>query len=256
MLEDVAPGEEAYLRANTGCWAGPPRERTMLLRTVEPASARTEALLLGGVDLAADFPAAELRSLASKPGVRLTQFPGGRQIALRVDPAFAPFSQPQVRQALAHALPYEDISQQVYGPDQARPVAALQDHRAARALLREGGYGSGFRFSLCLPRDNPDLDAAAQAIQLDLMRLNLKVVIERMDPALFAREQASRHLPVYLEERRPMRPAFSVQELDPQPEVEVFVLALPHCHFAARANVAGFVRRPDGRPRYAELRKT
>jgi hypothetical protein len=77
-----------------------------------------------------------------------------------------------------------------------------------------------------------------------------------MNSALFAREKASRHLPAYLEARRAMAPLVSLEDMEPLPQVEAIVLAQPPEQFAARANVEGFVRRPDGHPRYVELRKT
>lgn len=254
MLEEGADAEEAALSANLNYWEGPARERRVLLRAIPASAMRAEALWRGSVDAADGLSAADVQALAGKADVRLWQLQGFRQVVVRIDPVFAPFDQPAVRQALALALPYEEITSRVFGR-LARPVRAEQDNRAARALLREAGYSSGFRMTLNIPQGSPDLEAAAQLIQRALMRLDLKVVAEVMDRALFMREKASRHLPVYIEERRSMMPLLSFGEMEPLPQVEAILLAQPNNCFAARASVEGFVRRPDGHPRYIELRK-
>jgi len=254
-LEDGSNAEEAGLAANMDYWEGVAREKRVLLRAITAGSARSEALCRGSIDVADGLPAAELEGLAAKRGVRLAQFPGCRQTLLRVDPAFAPFDQPLVRQALVLALPYEDITRDVYA-GRATPVPAEQDARMARSLLREAGYGSGFRLTLHVPQDSSDLEAAAQLIQRTGMRLGLKIVVESMNRGLFAREKASRHLTVYLEERRPLAALLDAAELEPMPQVDALLLAQPHNQFLARDNVEGFVRRADGHPRYFELRKS
>src|SRR6185437_13310429 len=173
-------------------------------------------------------------------------FPGWRQVVLRVDAAFAPFDQAPVRQALTLALPYEEIGRQAFSAAGSKPVRAEQDQRAARTLLREAGYASGFRMTINVPQGDPDLETTAQIIQRDLMRL---------DRPLFTREKASRHLPIYIEERRALTPLLAIDDLEPLPQVEVLLLAQPADCFATRANVEGFVRRADGQPRYVELWK-
>jgi peptide/nickel transport system substrate-binding protein len=253
-LDEVIVDEEAHLAANANYWEGAAREKRMLLRAIPSGAERADALARGSVDVAADLPAAGIASVGCKPGVRLTQFGSARQVVLRTDPAFEPLGQPKVRQALAAAIPYEVIAGKVFN-GAVRPVRAEQDQRRARALLREAGYGSGFRFSLCLPAGSTDLDAVAQAIQLDAIRLNLKIVVERMNPAVFAHQKAERQLPAYLEERQPMGLPVSLDDLEPLPAVHSLLLAEPYSSFASRDNVAGFARRPDGRPRYVELRK-
>jgi peptide/nickel transport system substrate-binding protein len=254
-LDEHADSEEAGLSANPHYWQGPPRDKRILLRAIPDAYARAEALRRGSVDVADALPIAELTDLSSKPGVRVQELPGTREVALRIDPAFAPFDQPRVRQALAYAIPYEDIGQQLFG-GHSQPLRAEQDVRAARALLREAGYGSGFRFSLYVPQDSPDLQAVARAIQLAVMKLSLKVVVETLNPALFAREKAGRHLPVYLEERWAPAPLLTPEDLEPLPQVEALVLARPHDAVAMRSSIGGFIRRPDGLPRYVELSKS
>lgn len=253
-LEEVVADEEAHLVANLSYWEGAAHEKRMLLRTLASSSERADALARGSVDVADDLPASESSRLASRPGVQLALFNSGRQLVLRTDPAFAPFDQAHVREALAAAIPYEPIARNVCGGN-VQPVRAEQDQRRARSLLREAGYSSGFRFSLSVPQGSPDLDAVAQAIQLDAIRLNLKVVIERMNPAVFARQKAERQLPAYLEERRPLGVPPSLDDMEPMPGLHTLLLVQPNGCFAARDNVQGFSRRPDGRPRYFELRK-
>jgi ABC-type transport system substrate-binding protein len=254
-LDHLVEGEEAGLAASMSYWEGAARDKRILLRTVAPSSARAEALGRGSIDVADELPAEEVDALATVPGVQVMSFPGSRELALRIDPAFAPFDVPHVREALALSLPYDDIGQRAAGKNHTRGVAAQRDQRRARALLREAGYASGFRMTIVVPHGSPELEAVAQMIQLDLIKVDLKVVVEAMDRALFAREKASRHLPVYIEERRSLSPLLSARDLEPLPAVESILLAKPPDSFVARANVQGFVRRPDGQPRYVELRK-
>jgi peptide/nickel transport system substrate-binding protein len=254
-LDEVVPQDEATLRANMGYWRGAPRERTVVLRTIAPAAERVRALTHGSIDIASDLPSHKASALASDPNLRVIQMPSTRQVVLRIDPAFAPLSQAGVRTALALAMPYEAIRQELGSLDSGQPAIGQQDHRAARRLLKDAGYGSGFRVSLAFPAGNSDLQKAAEAIQVDLIRLNLKVVLEATEPGLFAREKEGRHLPVYLDERRLLTSLLTYEQHEPLPEVQTIVLAEPPALFVARSNVAGLVLRADGRPRYADLRK-
>jgi len=253
-LQRAVEGEEATLVANPNYWQGPVLERRVLLRVTLPVEARSGALRRGSLEIATDLPAGEIRALARQAGARVAEYPSQRQVVLRLDPSYAPFDQRQVRQALRLLMPYEDISQ-VLCLEPAAAVHAEQDLRLARTLLKEAGYGSGFRTTVYLPAGSPDLQAVAQLVQIGAIRADLKIVVEPMSPALFAREKAARHLPIYLEERSPIEALFSPEELEPLPDVEAVLLAQPHQYFAARSNVRGFIRRPDGRPRYYELRK-
>ncbi|MBV8083682.1 MAG: hypothetical protein JO247_02590 [Chloroflexi bacterium] len=249
------PDEEVRLAANLHYWQGSPAEKRVLLRAIPSADGRADALKRGSVDVAHDLPARQAQALASDPSVKLVQSPGKKRIALRLDPAFPPFDQARLRRALVAAMPYEQLAEQAFGDATAKPPSALQDQREARTLLREAGYGAGFRLGLALPQDSPDLKAVADLVQLDVMRLGIKAVVEPMNPAVFAREKASRQLPAYLEEQLDLTMLLRPDQLEPLPEVHTLVLAAPRLQFAARASLQGFVRRPDGRPRYAELRK-
>jgi peptide/nickel transport system substrate-binding protein len=249
------PDEEVRLAANLHYWQGSPAEKRVLLRAIASPGGRVEALKRGSVDIAHDVPARQAKSLASDAAVKVVQSPGQKRIALRLDPAFPPFDQARLRRALEAAMAYEQIADEVFGDPAAKPPGARQDQREARSLLREAGYAAGFRLGLALPQDSPDLKAVADLIQLDVMRLGIKAVVEPMNPAVFAREKASRHLPAYLEEQLDVTGLLPPEQLEPLPEVHTMVLAAPRLQFAARASVQGFVRRPDGRPRYAELRK-
>ncbi|HLY65193.1 MAG TPA: ABC transporter substrate-binding protein, partial [Chloroflexota bacterium] len=213
-----------------------------------------DALCQGGLDVAADLPAQTLRAARTRPGIRLHRTAGTRQIVLRIDPAFPPFDQPKVREALARALPYETVTRNL-NDGRVESPPAVQDHRVARTLLREAAYGSGFRLSLHLSEGNPDLQAVAHSIQVDAMRLDIKFVLEVMESGLFSREKAARHLPLYLDERRPVVPWLSAEEAEPLRQVETVVVAQLAAYVAARSGIDGFVRHPDRRPRYFELRK-
>ncbi len=253
-LGGIVPGEEAVLVANEHYWQGTPRIRRLLLRAVNGDDDRANALRSGSIDAAEDLASCDAQRLSECPDVRLTSFSSERQILLRIDPAFAPFDQPRVRQAMTHAMPYDDIAGLLRLTK--RPATSQQDHKLSRSLLREAGYSAGFRVSLYIPDGFNELASVAQAIQRDSIRLDLKMVVEKLPLRSFAERKGSRHLPFYLEERSAPTYVASAQELEPQPEVEEVVLGNACSYFAARLGVEGLIRRPDGRPRYFELKKS
>ncbi|MDE3075209.1 MAG: hypothetical protein KGJ86_07245, partial [Chloroflexota bacterium] len=166
--------------------------------------------------------------------------------------ALPPFDHPQVCAALEHALPYDEIG--AFLSTSGHASACGQDQRLARGLLREAGYGAGFRFSLFVPEGFADLRAVAGLIQRASMKLDLKVVIEELPAGAFAQRKASRQLPLYIEERSPVAWARGNEPAGRAALRSVILARAPVC-MAARVGVEGLVQRPDGYPRYAELRK-
>jgi len=246
VADITAPGEEIVLRANDRWWRGTPRVHRVLLRAIEADAQRAGALRSGAVDAVEDLGPAELKRLATCLGLYL----GGRQawqpLTLRVDPTFAPFSEPRVRAALPLALPYAELPHP--------PGGAAQDLRRSRSLLRDGGYGAGFRSTLSLPEDQPELVAVARLIQQACMRLELKLATELLSPATFAARKGSRQLPLYLEASPLLSTTVAPAALDPLPQVEQVPLGQLPRRLAARFALDGVAHWPDGHARFTDFR--
>ncbi|MGH2519757.1 MAG: ABC transporter substrate-binding protein, partial [Chloroflexota bacterium] len=246
VAEVTAPGEEILLRGNDRWWRGPLRVHRVLLRAIAADAQRAGALRSGTVDVVGDLGAADLNRLAACPGLHLDGRQAWQPLALRIDPAFAPFSEPRVRAALSLALPYTDLPHPPHG--------AAQDLRRARSLLRDGGYGAGFRATLSLADGQPELATVARLIQQACMRLELKLVVELLSPVAFAARKGSRQLPLYVETCPQLSAAVSPGALDPLPQVEQVPLGTLPRQLAARFALDGVAHWPDGYARFADFR--
>ncbi|TYO93877.1 ABC transporter substrate-binding protein [Desulfallas thermosapovorans] len=149
------------LQANPDYWAGPARGEILFL-TIPKADQRVQQLLSGQVDIALDLTFAQTARLRFKgyPVLRATGLDIG-YLGFYTDRR--PFNEPGVRQAVAAALNYREILEELW-PQETRPAHGplpptvlgydkgitqidYAPDKCAR-LLKEAGYDKGLSFDL------------------------------------------------------------------------------------------------------------
>ncbi len=105
--------EELVLRARADHYAGTPALERVVYRVLPEGRDRVDALLAGEIDVVFQPSPAEAERLSGHPEVGLFQAPGNSQISLQMDARFAPFDDVHVRRALAAAVPYREIVEEV-----------------------------------------------------------------------------------------------------------------------------------------------
>lgn len=107
-------GDHVEFLANHDYWNGAPKTERIVLRYIPEPSARTIALQTGEVDLIQEPPATDLAAIAEDSNLRLEQYPGSTVSYLFLNCSVAPFDNQLVREAVAHAINFEEIRQAVY----------------------------------------------------------------------------------------------------------------------------------------------
>ncbi len=204
---------ELVLEARDDRGLPPPPLRRVVYRLLGEGRSRVDALIDGEVDLLFEPTAQEQRRLAaaSAPGgpVELFRARGNAHVALQMDARHAPFDDLEVRRALALAVPYGEIVEEVYG-DAARPwrgvvpdthngyveaVAIREDPEAGRAALARSGRRS-LSAELYCDASAPDLVAVAERIASAAARSGIELDVRPLATGDFKSRQVAFEMPL------------------------------------------------------------
>ena len=107
--------DELVLRARDDHYAGTPAIERVVYRVPEKGRHRVDALLSGEFDVIFQPSPGEVERLAGHPEIEIFEAPGNSQLSLQMDARVAPFDDVHVRRALACAVPYRAIVDEVLG---------------------------------------------------------------------------------------------------------------------------------------------
>jgi peptide/nickel transport system substrate-binding protein len=161
-LTSARPGL-VELQANPDYWGGAPRLRSVLFKKLPGEDRLVQALIEGEVDMTSAIGQDRVAALHDHAEVSLDSHTGLNLAFLSVNNERAPFSDPRVRQALAHALDRRQLVGRILGghgePAQnplppslwgydPRTREVKLDRGAARRLLAQAGFPGGFETTL------------------------------------------------------------------------------------------------------------
>lgn len=204
-LTSYQPGVSATLQANPNYYGTKPAIKRIVMRVIPDPGNRQQLLQSGSVQLVPDLPRVQLTKLKTDKRVAVNFARSSRMLFLYGNVKFKPFDNPLVRQALAYAVPYDEIMKTAYqgtGTQGHGPISPLlQFHRAdlwkyttdvakAKALLTRAGYPNGFDVTLQFSLSNPGPENAQVAIlvqaALKNVGINVKLDQATSDAAYFA----------------------------------------------------------------------
>jgi peptide/nickel transport system substrate-binding protein len=156
-LDTWTKGEEISYTANPDYFAGAPAIDRVTVRRVPQSSNRVVVLQTGQAQLVTGLTPREFDSLRTADGVTVGGVTGNENTFLHMNFATPPFDNPLIRQAIAYAIPYDQIIANGYFGQATQwtgvvpssypgfvPVAQFShDPDRARALLAEAGYEGG-----------------------------------------------------------------------------------------------------------------
>jgi len=165
-VESFKPGESVILRRNES-WKGGalPFFRRVIVQTVPEPATRANLIEKGDADLSIDLAASDIPTMEKSAKTKVVSVPqtnGFTHISMNTQKA--PFDNVKVRQAIAAALPYEDMfkaalfarGRRLYGADWSgmppdssfpQPMPLKSDPARAKQLLAEAGMPEGFKTS-------------------------------------------------------------------------------------------------------------
>ncbi|MFC8045257.1 ABC transporter substrate-binding protein [Nocardia sp. NPDC057353] len=208
-MTSYRPGTSVVLTAREDFVNGPPPTRTINIRFVADAGTRANAVRFGDADLAEGLTPADLGSLASDPGVTVPEVGNPNTfVMMPLVTNKAPFDDVTVRQAMAYAVPYQQIIDNVYRGLAKRENAGFllsdapgytdagfpeytSDPAKARELLTQAGFPGGVSFTLAVSAAEPDVLDAAKQIQTAAKAGGFDITIDEMPAAEFATQRSN-----------------------------------------------------------------
>jgi peptide/nickel transport system substrate-binding protein len=204
LLESYQPGQQIVLRRNDKWKSGRlPAIEQVVLRQVPSSSTRRALVERGGVDVNFDIPPKDAREQLQAQGkVKVTGGPIANTIhGIGLNFNFPPLNNLKVRQAIAHAIPYDQIfeaaaygrGEKLYGgtwPNAQPPSIAWPqkfpyhtDLDKARALMKDAGI-SGFETVIGINIELADwMEPTALLIQDAIVKIGIKARIDKIPGA-------------------------------------------------------------------------
>lgn len=212
-VESATQGQEIVLRANRD-YPGPdaPQVDTIRLLVVPSASNRRLQLEAGDVDIALGLSRRDISDLADADGIRTISSPSNEMVVIQMLTTQAPFDDVRVRQALAHAVPYDQIIDTVFEGDARRVRSPVPldmpgydeagypydyDQDLARELLAEAGMES-FETELVYAADDPEQQQLGVLVADALGQVGVDVTLSPLDPGTLGERRTSKNIPLQI----------------------------------------------------------
>jgi peptide/nickel transport system substrate-binding protein len=216
-LERWIPGQEtAFVRFDD--WkSGPlPKIRRVVLREVPAAGNRRALMERGDADLSIDMPFKDAAEIKKSGAYRVVGTPVENSLQyVGLVTKMKPFDDVRVRQAIAWAVPYDEIYKSVVydicipmsgGPADAPKTAAWpqpfpykRDMEKAKALLTEAGLAGGFETTISIDLgDATQSEPTAVLLQNSLAELGIKTRIEKIPGANFRNAMLEKNRPIHI----------------------------------------------------------
>ena len=199
-VERWDPGAQLVYTRNDAWVGGPaPKARRVVIREIPNEATRRALVERGDVHLSFDIPGRDAADMSHDSKVRVVGTPVPNTLAVLIPNFdFEPFRDKKVRQAMAYALPYEQIFQQaaydrgvkMWGGEPTDSIAWPQpspyatDLDRAKALMAETLYKDGFDVPLAFDIGAASWgDPAALLVQEGLGRIGIRCTIDRIPGA-------------------------------------------------------------------------
>lgn len=217
-LERWDPGQQVVYTRFDDWKSGPlPGAKRVIIREVPSASTRRALLEKGDADVSLDLPAKDFRELADSGKVSVQGAPIENSMsALGLNMNFEPFQKKLVRQAVAYAIPYDDIFEvaafgrgvKMNGGASFKPTTTEwpqpfpydTDYDKAKELLAEAGYKDGFEVPLSFNLGLADWsEPAALLVQEGLAKVGIKSTLDKIPGANWrTKALVEKSLPLHL----------------------------------------------------------
>ena len=199
--------------------SGPkPAMPQVIFQTVPEAATRGALVERDSADVAIEIPSNDFAAIAQRGTARALAIPMRNHMDfLALNAQAAPFNDVRVRQAIAFALPYDQIFASVFrsrglplfaakGEPEAsvfpQPHAFFYDVDRAKALLKEAGHADGFETSLLYSVAKAAyFDPLSLVVRDALGKVGIRVNIERLPGAQFDERTTARTAPMLLDNR-------------------------------------------------------
>ncbi|WP_194409283.1 ABC transporter substrate-binding protein [Microbacterium cremeum] len=204
-VTQFAPDSHVTFERVDTWWGELPKVKAITVNFVPDESTRLLAAQSGDVDVAFNVPLAQSQQWEGLDTMRVDYVNDLSYVGLYFNTSIAPFDDPKVRQAFAHAVDRDAYVDRllrghgeaataimtpeslgnVYGAEEAREaLAAIPqwefDLDAAKAALDESSVPEGFEAELLTPNTGPQLGTAAQALSQNLAEIGITLNVREV----------------------------------------------------------------------------
>ncbi|MGM4932319.1 ABC transporter substrate-binding protein [Tardiphaga sp. 619_E2_N8_5] len=223
IVETFKPGEQVILKRNDAWNRAPGSKQAFFKRLIiqsvpEPAT-RANLVEKGDADIVIDLQASDAQALEAKGKLQVISTPQYNAITfISMNNQMAPFDKPDVRRAVAYALPYDDMFKAaLFGrgdllagatwadgkpPSGAFPIKQpiKLDLEKAKAYLKAAGYPDGFSttFSFNVGQ-SATAEPMAALLKESLAKIGIKVDIQKLPDAQMSTQITEKKLPFFTE---------------------------------------------------------
>jgi peptide/nickel transport system substrate-binding protein len=197
VIRSWEAGNRVVMDANPDYWQGPPKIKRIIFQVVPESASRLALLKEGKVDLIEGVSPDEAVSLGSASNVRVAAVHGNQSIYLVMNNIKAPFDKVQVRQAINHMLPRDQIVKDIYRglattwegvmPSVYPGYVEFHDYSydvaEAKRLLAEAGYASGFQTTLTYSAGDPVQENIAVLLKSQLSQVGITLDLRKQPVA-------------------------------------------------------------------------
>jgi len=205
VLSSFTPKKQAVLTSNKDYWGDPAAFEKITFTTVPDDSARLLSLQSGDANAAFELPLAQVDAVDAIPGFSTVEVPDSTLYTLQMDVTKPPFDDPQVRDAVRHAINREGIVEADLDgrgsvaqtltrastletvADKAtveKTLAGFDEQNAydldeARKLISETPAADGLEIELPIAPWDPNISLMAQTVAQDLAQIGITATIKQ-----------------------------------------------------------------------------
>jgi peptide/nickel transport system substrate-binding protein len=215
VIAQNTPGTRLTLKANPNYWGPKPYFTTVILQVIPNSQTRSLLLKNGSIDIAEDLSLDDASRLQGANGVRLLSVPSIAQDVLGFVMDKKPFDDVRVRQAVAYAIPYDQLVSQVLR-GQAKVAKGVwprnsvwfqknavwpykYDPAKAKELLQQAGYSGGLSFTVEINEGDADAAALAVPVQTALKAVGITMNISKLSAAQFQGDLGKRSMQAWIQ---------------------------------------------------------
>ena len=215
-IESWKPGTETILTRFDDWKCGPlPKIKRIIARDIPSAGTRRATLERGDADFSSGFAPRDFDQIIKEGKVKVSGVPIPNALwYLALNTAKPPFDNAKLRQALAWAMPYEQIQSSAFfgravpmygGPAEIskpvwpQPFPYVTDLDKAKALMKEAGFEAGLETTLSLDTGTATVgEPTIILIQENLAKIGIKTTIEKIPGANWRTTLNKKELPLAL----------------------------------------------------------
>lgn len=226
-VSSYKPGISITYTANPGYYQQPTYKK-VVVQAVPSDANRLTSLESGSAQIVTGLTPSELKSASSSPNSKVISYYGQNTLMMQLNFDYAPFSlktNALIRQAIAYAMPYDNIISKVYfgsakrsyspfpagNIGYAKTVSYSTDVAKAKSLLAQAGFPGGKGLSqyaknldLYYPvEDSAILQPAALMIQGALAQIGINITLTPITQAtLYPRLEIQHNVPMVLDDHQ------------------------------------------------------